>query len=149
MAKRAKTRYHEAGHVLVAHVFGVDTEFVDIGKKEKGEERGSSGLTKYSEDMSKLSCVERVAVCLAGDIAERRYSGVVPQSSWNDFETALFTIMTEGKPGDRVDELWGEGFDLANKVVNDNWYVIEALANLFMQDQVTEYPMRRLGYEQL
>lgn len=145
MAKKAKTRYHEAGHVLVAHKFGIDTKYVDIGVKEKGEERGSSGLTRYSlNGWDNLSIEERLAICFAGDIAERRYSGVVPQSSGGDAGQALLTVLIECENDKEAEMFWKIGYELAEDIVEKYWDEIEKLADLFMENQVTEYPMEKI-----
>jgi len=144
MAKRAKTRYHEAGHVLAAHYFGVRTEYVDRGFKEKGAERGTSGLTQYVvEDCETLGRLEQVAISFAGDIAERKYSGVEPLSSGGDFERVLYFVYD--LPEAEAMKVIEEGYVLAAKIIEQDWGTIEKLADLFMENQVTEAPLEKLG----
>lgn len=69
-----KTAFHEAGHAVVAHLFGLKPSFVTIVARNK-----FGGYMQYSEsdkmDMSRQECLNRICTALSGRAAEKHFFG--------------------------------------------------------------------------
>ena len=143
MARRGKTRYHEAGHAVMAFKLGLKVHMVDRGFKEKGAERGEGGLTSYSCDL--IATEEYLAILLAGDISEERYSKVKPLSGGMDLLQCLQVLYQ--LPHELVEPALVDAYALANKTLEENWDLVEKVAQLMYDNQIVENPFEKLGVE--
>ncbi len=146
MARRGKTRYHEAAHAVVAHKLGIEVLLLDRGTKEKGAERGEGGLCQYDPDsFGERPIVELLAICLCGNIAEEKYSKVKPLSGQGDLIHCIQILVEAEVDESEFFEYFDAGVILAATMVQENWDLIEKVAQLMYDEQTVLYPSKKLG----
>ena len=137
MARRGKTRYHEAGHAVVAHMLGFKVLSVEKGIKGK-----TGGLTKFKKGL-RVPVEQVMAVNLAGDIAEKRYSKVDPQGGGMDLLDCLMIVVQ--LPEDRREDLVKLSYCISEQILDENWDLVEEVAQLMYDNEVVKKPFKKLG----
>jgi hypothetical protein len=141
-ASRLVTAYHEAGHIVAAHVLGYS-----LGKATIVPEDGVHGTASHANPLYRKNIewddsprVQRLVehsmlIAIAGPLAQKRHA---PRSHWrkgaqNDFHHYVdLLIRMEGnaKVRDKYQEyVWAK----AEALIAKNWRLIDQLAHTLMQ----------------
>jgi len=144
---RMHMAYHQAGHVIADLVSGYRFTFVTIRPEASGEDNGAvcGNARGRARDLA--------VVQLAGIVASAKKTGCDPWENPDQFDDdsadiaaarifiddwAKFLSRTYGESSLK-DQLWDE---IANKtllLVDQNWKVIEVIANVLLEQEALSY----------
>ena len=133
---RIRTAYHEAGHAVIAAVYGFWPHRVTIVSDPEKDQRGetrikvSSSLYRIPHELTALMIFELAGMAAQNRYSRRRdaeYKGGQRDLAQFEEDWWKLNVMTDGQCGD------AEDFErVASQVVNHNWYAIETLVRVLL-----------------
>ena len=146
MEQRKRTAYHEAGHVVAAHVLGLDITGVTIvpGEESFGRYLGHAGVPVdyalvYNSDLAD-DYLERQLVCYyAGAVAEEVLTGEPVDwrpgghynSDWNG--SANCVVELAGYDEEKQAQVSESGWMKAQTIMAENWDKVRTLAEALIE----------------
>jgi ATP-dependent Zn protease len=124
--------YHEAGHAVAAYRFKHEADTISIVPDPL---TGILGFSREEyESMDGSTSVEQIIVLYAGWAAEHKYdSNSNPLESVGDTEKAGYLLQYIEGETESILRIKTE------KIINENWNAIEALATALIENQTLKY----------
>lgn len=132
--RRERTAYHEAGHVVMSHLFGRKVLSATIHPTEDAE-----GYVRNSAlrnlDLDKPRVRREVMILLAGGIADGLLVGQVTKDGCEgDYESALELMMRACGSAGQIERLVDGCFERVHRLLKEpnNWALVEAIASALL-----------------
>ena len=146
MSEEKLTAYHEAGHVVVAWVLGLEMEGASVETQGDSAGRITLAETENIELYDEL-LRRRLVTSYAGVNAVKMYIGqptapddpnVDPGSQGSDWDNISDLILRLADPEKSAQEaLKKEAEEVAQHSLRDNWHAVEAVAETLLQSTAT------------
>ena len=134
--ERRGAAYHEAGHAIVGLKLGLSLSKIEIGLR--GDD--SAGMTTFHDDTKLLQPVGRIAICLAGEEAQRIFGA--PLSSRRPphlFDWYEADKLLEGLLKNEALDLERGGRELACQILKSNEKEVHQLAGALIEYGKVDY----------